>query len=55
MNEDNILSQLQGTAIEERIVSSPPLDSEHKPLRGRVIRYDEPYEPVATEDWEVLA
>ncbi len=25
------------------------------PLRGKVIRYDEPTEPVALEDWEVLA
>lgn len=24
------------------------------PLRGKVIRYDEPTEPVAVEDWEVL-
>jgi hypothetical protein len=71
MNKDDILSQLRGTAIEERILiieailetvkhdmrvsSSAPLESEHKPLRGRVIRYDEPYEPVAAEDWEVLA
>lgn len=24
------------------------------PLRGKVIRYDDPTEPVALEDWEVL-
>ncbi|MEO0490628.1 MAG: hypothetical protein AAFZ49_13885 [Cyanobacteria bacterium J06659_2] len=32
----------------------PVLQSEH-PLRGSVIRYDEPFEPViAAEDWDVL-
>ncbi|WYL94961.1 MAG: hypothetical protein HEQ35_14885 [Gloeotrichia echinulata IR180] len=24
------------------------------PLRGKVVRYDDPTEPVALEDWEVL-
>jgi hypothetical protein len=59
MNKTDILSQLEGTTIEERILiieailqtvkhdmrvsSSPPLDPEHKPLRGQVIRYDDPY------------
>ena len=28
-------------------------NSEH-PLRGKVIRYEHPYEPVAVEDWEAL-
>jgi hypothetical protein len=24
------------------------------PLRGKVVRYDDPTEPVALEDWEIL-
>jgi hypothetical protein len=24
------------------------------PLRGKMFRYDDPYEPVAEDDWEVL-
>lgn len=31
-----------------------PSDSNPYPLRGKVIRYDDPTEPVALEDWEVL-
>lgn len=71
MNTTEIINQLQGTTIEERILiieailqtvkndmrlsASPPIKPEHNPLRGKVIRYDAPYEPVAAEDWEVLA
>ncbi len=29
-------------------------ESNPYPLRGKVIRYDDPTEPVALEDWEVL-
>ena len=29
-------------------------DSNLYPLRGKVIHYDDPTEPVALEDWEVL-
>ena len=29
-------------------------DSNPYPLRGKVIRYDDPTEPVALEDWEAL-
>ena len=29
-------------------------DSNPYPLRGKVIRYDDPTEPVALEDWEML-
>lgn len=36
----------------EAPTSSP--DSNPYPLRGRVYRYDDPTEPVALEDWEVL-
>ncbi len=27
---------------------------EPSPLRGSVLRYDEPFEPVAEDDWEAL-
>jgi hypothetical protein len=69
MIESDILEKLQGTSIEERIIiieailqtvkndmrstSLPQLTSEH-PLRGKVIHYEDPYEPVAVEDWEAL-
>ncbi|MBD2485302.1 hypothetical protein [Planktothrix sp. FACHB-1365] len=69
MIESDILEKLQGTSIEERILiieailqtvkndmrstSLPQLTSEH-PLRGKVIRYEHPYEPVAGEDWDAL-
>lgn len=35
---------------------APTSDSNSNPypLRGKVIRYDNPAEPVALEDWEVL-
>lgn len=71
MNPSKILTQLQGTSIEERILiieailqtvkndmrltSSQPLTSEYHPLRGKVVHYDNPYEPVALEDWEAPA
>jgi len=70
MNKTEVINQLSRT-IEERILiieailqtvkndmklsASPPPKPEHNPLRGKVIRYDDPYEPVAAEDWEVLA
>lgn len=66
-----ILEKLQGASIEDRIrvievilrslkhdmrsASSQQIPSEHNPLRGKVIYYDNPYEPVAAEDWEALA
>ncbi len=34
---------------------SQQIPSESNPLRGKVIRYDNPYEPVAAEDWQALA
>ncbi len=37
-----------------RLTSSQQLFSEEYPLRGKVIHYDAPYEPVAIEDWETL-
>jgi hypothetical protein len=63
MIDSEILEKLQGASIEERIlvieailrtikndVQSTPsqqISSEHHPLRGKVIRYDNPYGPVA--------
>ncbi len=45
-----------GDAVEviilERVL--PHSDSNPYPLRGKVIRYDDPTEPVGVEDWEVL-
>ena len=71
MIESEILEKLQGTSIEERIlvieailrtlksdmraVPSPQTLSRQGSLKGKVIRYDEPYEPIAVEDWEALS
>ena len=33
---------------------SQQIPSESNPLRGKVIHYDDPYEPVTAEDWEAL-
>ncbi|MBO1346112.1 MAG: hypothetical protein EBE86_001330 [Hormoscilla sp. GUM202] len=72
MIESEILEKLQETSIVDRIKIIEAIlrsvkndmrkDSEQKslpgeyPLRGKVISYDEPYEPaVAAEDWEALA
>jgi len=30
------------------------VDKERYPLRGKLIEYNDPFEPVAQEDWEVL-
>ena len=29
-------------------------NGEEKPLRGTVLKYEQPFEPVSVEDWEVL-
>lgn len=72
MLDSEILEQLQGSSVEERIriieailqslkhdmrLSSPlpKIPSADNPLRGKVIYYENPYEPVATENWEALA
>lgn len=71
MIESEILEKLQGYSLEDRIrvieailhtlkhdMRSPTLQqipSEHNPLRGKLIFYNNPYEPVAVEDWEALA
>ncbi|NEP91260.1 MAG: hypothetical protein F6K18_33125 [Okeania sp. SIO2C2] len=71
MIESEILKKLEGTSVEERIqiveailqtlkhdmrsTSSQQLSSHELSLQGKVIYYEEPYEPVALEDWEKLA
>lgn len=63
MIDSEILEKLQGSSVEDRIrvieailhtlkhdmrsPTSPQIPSEHNPLRGKVIFYDSPYEPVA--------
>jgi hypothetical protein len=47
----------QGDEVEIIILkcSSPQTISDFHPLRGTVIRYDDPFEPATSaEDWEVL-
>jgi len=72
MIESEILEKLQETLIVERIqiieailrsvkndmrkASEQQILPGQYPLRGKVIHYDDPYEPaVAAEDWEALA
>ncbi len=70
MIESEILEKLRGTSIEERIqiieaiLRSVKSDMRAVPsqqvagqgsLKGKVIRYEEPYEPLAVEDWEALS
>ncbi len=45
-----------GESIEIIILSqSPsPVHKDHYPLRGKLVRYIDPTEPVAVEDWEAL-
>ncbi len=45
-----------GDAVEVIVLERRPHQPESNPypLRGTVIRYDDPTEPVALEDWEVL-
>lgn len=43
------------TKTPQQIIASPSQpEVNHYPLRGKVVRYDDPTEPVALEDWEVL-
>jgi len=70
MLNSDILKQLQGTSIEERIrlieaiLQTLKLDLSEQShasadnngsLRGKVRYYNSPYEPVAAEDWEASA
>jgi hypothetical protein len=70
MLDADILNQLNEASIEERIriiemiLKSLKQDlrankaqsiAAQRPLRGTVSHYEDPYEPVATEDWEASA
>jgi hypothetical protein len=45
---------LKAKTPQHQAVSPAKPDTNFYPLRGKVIRYDDPTEPVALEDWEVL-
>jgi hypothetical protein len=70
MLDANTLNQLHGASIEERIRviemilkslkqdfrdSNAQSIAEQHPLRGKVRYYEDPYEPIAAEDWEASA
>ena len=45
-----------GDRVEVIILERPPefKEANRYPLRGKSIRYEQPTEPVAVEDWEVM-
>jgi len=44
-----------GEKITVTVENAPAKDTERYPLRGSIIRYDDPFEPaVPPEDWEAL-
>lgn len=45
---------LERPSVQEGAAPTRHPNSNPYPLRGKVIRYDDPTEPVALEDWEVL-
>ena len=45
---------LQPQTAQHQIKSLETQNTNLYPLRGKVIRYDDPTEPVALEDWEYL-
>jgi len=70
MVDPELLEQLKAASVDDRIaiievilrslkrdVQSAPRQSiaENRPLQGKVRYYEDPYEPVAVEDWEALA
>lgn len=68
MLDSDTLKKLQNASISERLqtleliieslkqdlrnISQPQEIIHQKPLKGKVIHYDAPYQPVAEEDWE---
>ena len=40
--------------IQERSASPQEAEEKRYPLRGAILRYEEPFEPVALEDWHAL-
>lgn len=70
MLDSETLEKLQNASISERIAiiemilrslkhemrsAGGESIAQNRPLRGKVRYYKDPYEPVATEDWEALA
>lgn len=70
MVDPELFEKLKTASVDERInlievilrslkndMRSAPRQAiaENRPLRGKVRSYENPYEPVAAEDWEVLA
>ena len=54
-NLDEIINDLQQQAIADNLAQEI-LDDEIKPLKGKVISYENPFDPVVNEaDWDVLA
>ena len=50
--EDRVILEEQLTQLAERQSSQNGKEPSRYPLRGSVVRYDEPTEPVADNDWE---
>ncbi len=46
-----------GEAVEIIILAAPSIaqPAHHYPLRGTVVRYDRPFEPVAQDEWDTAA
>jgi hypothetical protein len=70
MIDPNLLEQLKTASVDERInlieailqslkrdihSASRQTIADTHPLRGKVRYYEDPYEPVAAEDWEASA
>lgn len=45
---------LEAKTLQQTVATLNQPEANHYPLRGKVVRYDDPTEPVALEDWEVL-
>jgi hypothetical protein len=52
--EDRLILEEQLTQLVERQWSQNGTEQPRYPLRGSVVRYDEPTEPVADDDWEAI-
>lgn len=45
---------LEAKTPQQNVTLSSQPEKNLYPMRGKVVRYDDPTEPVALEDWEVL-
>ncbi|WP_414623763.1 hypothetical protein [Calothrix sp. CCY 0018] len=45
---------LESQASQQTVVLPSQVETNLYPLRGKVVRYDDPTEPVGLEDWSVL-